>query len=94
MSNLITSLAVKIDIPIIFNDNSGVVVISKEPKLNPNTKHIEVRFQYIQQLINGKVMKIEQVLTVDMIADILTKSLGKIKLADACKKLHLINVRV
>ncbi|PLW19320.1 hypothetical protein PCASD_15218 [Puccinia coronata f. sp. avenae] len=88
---LVTSLAIKIDVPLIFNDNSGAVVISKEPKLNPNTKHIEIRFQYIRQLINGRVMKIQQVSTVGMIADILTKPLGKIKLADACKQLHLTN---
>jgi hypothetical protein len=94
MSNLITLLSLKIDVPIIFNDNSGAVVISQEPKLNPNTKHIEVRFQYIRQLMIGKVMKIKQVATDDMVADVLTKSLGKIKLADACKHLHLINVRV
>jgi hypothetical protein len=94
ISNLIMSLLVRIDVPIIFNDNSGAVIISKDAKLNPNTKHIEIRFQYIRQLINGKVMKVKQVLTVDMIADILTKSLGKIKLTNACKQLHLINVHV
>jgi hypothetical protein len=42
----------------------------------------------------GKVMKIQQVLTVDMIADILTKLLGKVKLAATYKQLHLKNVRV
>jgi hypothetical protein len=94
MSNLITALLIRIDVPIIFNDNSGAVIISKEPKLNPNTKHIEIRFQYIRQLMIGKVMKIKQVLNVDMIADVLTKSLGKIKLADACKHLHLVDERV
>jgi hypothetical protein len=94
MSNLITSLSIKIDVPVIYNNNSGAVVISKEPKLNPNTKHIEICFHYIRQLIKGKVMKIEQVSTVDMIADVLTKSLGKIKLSKSCKQLHLVNVRV
>jgi hypothetical protein len=94
MSNLIASLSVKIDVPTIFNDNSGAMVISKEPKLNPNTKNIEIQFQYIWQLIIGKVMKIEQVAMADMIADVLTKSLGKTKLANACKQLHLVNVRV
>jgi hypothetical protein len=94
MSNLITSLSIKINFPIIFNNNSGAVVISKEPKLNPNTKHIEIWFQYILQLMMNKVMKIEQVSTVDMIADVLTKPLGKIKLVGAYKQLHLINVRV
>jgi hypothetical protein len=94
MSNLMNLLSIKIEVPIIFDNNSGAVIISKEPKLNPNTKHIEIRFQYICQLIVGKVMKIEQVCTIDMIANILTKSLGKIKLAAAYKQLHLTNVRV
>jgi hypothetical protein len=48
----------------------------------------------IRQLIDGKVMKIEQVSTIDMIADVLTKPFGKIKLAEAYKQLHLVNVRV
>jgi hypothetical protein len=94
MSNLITLLSIKIKIPIIFNDNSGAVIISKEPKLNPNTKHIEIRFQYIRQLMTTEVIKIKKVLTVDMIADVLTKPLGKVKLGGAYKQLHLINVRV
>jgi hypothetical protein len=94
MSNLITSLGINISIPTIFNDNSGAVVISKEPQLNPNTKHIEIRFQYIRQLMINKVMLIIQVSTTEMIADILTKPLGKIKLAGAYKQLHLVNARV
>jgi hypothetical protein len=41
-----------------------------------------------------KVMLIKQVSTIDMLADILTKPLGKIKIVVAFKQLHLINVRV
>jgi hypothetical protein len=48
MSNLLVSLKIHIEIiPIIFNNNSGAVVISKEAQLNPNTKHIEICFQCI-----------------------------------------------
>ncbi|MBW0475791.1 hypothetical protein O181_015506 [Austropuccinia psidii MF-1] len=32
---------------IIFSDNSGAVTISQQASLNANTKHIEVRYQYI-----------------------------------------------
>jgi hypothetical protein len=63
-------------------------------QLNPNTKHIKIWFQYICQLVAMKVMKICQVLTVNMIADILTKPLGKIKLLESFKQLHLFNVCV
>ncbi|MBW0477343.1 hypothetical protein O181_017058 [Austropuccinia psidii MF-1] len=31
--------------PILFNDNSGAVTISKQASLNANTKYIEVRYQ-------------------------------------------------
>jgi hypothetical protein len=61
MSNLLTLLAINIEILIIFNNNLGAVVISKEPKLNPNIKHIKIRFQNIWKLMNNKVMKIKQV---------------------------------
>jgi hypothetical protein len=74
MSNLITTLDIKIEVPVIYNNNSGAalpaltgrtrqfehrsssrvrpvnagsaVIISQEAQLNPNTKHIEIRFQY------------------------------------------------
>jgi hypothetical protein len=95
ISNLIISLLIKIDISIIFNNNSSAVIITKEPKLNPNTKHIKICFQYIRQLMGDKVTKFKQVLTVDMIADVFTKPLGKIKLAITYKQLiHSTNVHV
>jgi hypothetical protein len=42
MSNLITLLDIRIYIPIIYNDNSGAVIISKDAQLNPNTKNIKI----------------------------------------------------
>jgi hypothetical protein len=42
MSNLITSLEIKIEIPIIYNNNAGAVIITKDVQLNPNTKHIKI----------------------------------------------------
>ncbi|MBW0531393.1 hypothetical protein O181_071108 [Austropuccinia psidii MF-1] len=33
--------------PVLINDNSGAVPISKQASLNANTKHIEVRYQYV-----------------------------------------------
>ena len=41
LTNLILNLKVKIKAPIMKNNNSGAIVISKEAKLNENTKHIE-----------------------------------------------------
>ncbi|MBW0536023.1 hypothetical protein O181_075738 [Austropuccinia psidii MF-1] len=75
--------------PTLYNDNSGAVIISKQASLNANTKHIEVRYQYIHDCVMKKLVKVVQVSTKDMLADVLTKPLGVIKLKDILKQLHL-----
>ena len=52
------------------------------------------RVENVCSVMKSKVVKIEQVSTVNMIANVLTKPLGKIKLAGAYKQVHLVNVRV
>jgi hypothetical protein len=89
LTNLVLNLHIKIRAPILKNDNSGAVTISKEAKLNENTKHIEVRFQYVLQLVENKKVIMLQVSTHDMIADGLTKPLGFIKLESSREQLHL-----
>ncbi|MBW0469796.1 hypothetical protein O181_009511 [Austropuccinia psidii MF-1] len=75
--------------PILFNNNSGAVTISKQAFLNTNTKHIEVGYQYVRDFVIKNLIKVVQVSTNDMIADVLTKPLGVVKLQEVYKKLHL-----
>ncbi|MBW0533619.1 hypothetical protein O181_073334 [Austropuccinia psidii MF-1] len=75
--------------PILFNDNSGAVTISKQASLNANTKHIEIRYQYVRDCVMKKLIRVVQVSTNDMIADVLTKPLGVVKLQEVYKQLHL-----
>ncbi|MBW0560795.1 hypothetical protein O181_100510 [Austropuccinia psidii MF-1] len=75
--------------PILYNDNSGAVTISKQASLNANTKHIEVRYQYVQDCAMKKLVTVVQVSTNDMIADILTNPLGVIKMQKVYRQLHL-----
>ncbi|MBW0535305.1 hypothetical protein O181_075020 [Austropuccinia psidii MF-1] len=75
--------------PVLINDNSGAVTISKQASLNANTKHIEVRYQYVRDCVMKNIIKVVQVSTNDMIADILTKPFGVVKLQQVYKQLHL-----
>ncbi|MBW0520579.1 hypothetical protein O181_060294 [Austropuccinia psidii MF-1] len=75
--------------PVLFNDNSGAVTISKQASLNAKTKHIEVRYQYVCDCVMRNLIKVVQVSTNDMIADVLTKPLGVLKLQEVYKPLHL-----
>ncbi|MBW0469395.1 hypothetical protein O181_009110 [Austropuccinia psidii MF-1] len=75
--------------PVLVNDNSGAVTISKQVSLNAKTKHIELRYQYVQDFVMKNLIKVVQVSTNEMIADILTKPLGVVKLQEVYKQLHL-----
>lgn len=89
LSGLIISLGVAIPKPVIFNNNAGANFISKEAQLNPNSKHIEVRYQYLRDLVSKSLLSIKQVPSSNMIADILNKPLGHIKVSSARDQLRL-----
>jgi hypothetical protein len=91
LTNLVLNLHIKIKAPIMKNNNLGAVIISREAQQNENTKHIEVRFQYVLELVSKNQLKIQQVSTHDMIADGLTKPLGFIKLESSRSQLHLVD---
>jgi hypothetical protein len=62
----------------IYEDNQSTIKLSKNPIHSNRSKHIDVRFHKIQELVANKVIKVEYMPTENMIADIMTKSLGKI----------------
>ncbi len=62
----------------IYEDNQSTIKLSKNPIHSNRSKHIAVRYHMIQDLVNDKVIHIEYKPTDQMVADIMTKSLGKI----------------
>ncbi|MBW0567506.1 hypothetical protein O181_107221 [Austropuccinia psidii MF-1] len=90
ISMLLTqALGTKMKKTIIFNDNSGAITISKQASLNTNTKHIEIRYQYLRYLVNMKLLEVFQVGTNEMIADVLTKPPTINKLQEFYSAIHL-----
>jgi hypothetical protein len=63
---------------IIFEDNTGCLVLSKdEAVLHNRTKHIDIKYHKIRELVAGGVINVVQCSTTDMIADVLTKLLPR-----------------
>jgi hypothetical protein len=91
MKNLLINMKIPVGVPCIRNDNAGAVIISKELRLSENSKHIEIRYQYLRDIVAKNQLTVEDISTDDMIADILTKCLGFIKVAIAQKQLHLVS---
>ncbi|MBW0487221.1 hypothetical protein O181_026936 [Austropuccinia psidii MF-1] len=68
-----------------------LITISKQATLNPQTKHIEVRYQYLRQLVPNNTLEVRQVSTNDMIVDVLTKPLSIEKLDELLPQMNLVS---
>ena len=60
---------------VIKEDNQGIIALSRNPKYHPRTKHIDINF--IRDKVEKKELVLEYCSTEQMLADLLTKQLGK-----------------
>jgi len=60
----------------IFSDNQGCIALARDPVAHSRTKHIDVRYHYIRQLVTYGKTTVEYIPTEEMVADILTKPLA------------------
>jgi hypothetical protein len=56
-------------------DNSGCMALATNPMTTGNTKHIDIRYHFIRDLVKSGEVLIEYCPTRDMVADALTKFL-------------------
>lgn len=54
-------------------DNSSTIQLSKNPVFHGKSKHIDVRFHFLRDLVNDGVIKLSYCNSQDQIADIMTK---------------------
>ena len=57
-------------------DNKGTIYNSKNQSINPKTKHIDIRYHYIRELINDNKIKLRYVKSEHNLADGFTKYLN------------------
>ena len=60
-------------------DNQSIIILSKNQVHHNRTKHIDTRYHYIRQCVKEKRIEVVYVKTEDQLADVLTKSLGRLK---------------
>ena len=59
----------------VFVDNEGAIALANNPLSSARTKHIDVRFHFIRELVRSKTISVKYVTTKEQHADILTKAL-------------------
>ncbi|KAH9095786.1 hypothetical protein LEN26_017687 [Aphanomyces euteiches] len=80
-------LQLVIKLPInVYEDNQSTIKIAESPTLQQRTKHIDVRHQFIRDLVKQRIIKINCQPN-SMLADILTKALPKPQFEEHMPKL-------
>ena len=74
----------------IYCDNQSCIKLSLNPVFHNRSKHIEIPYHYVRDMVEKNVIKLEYISTEDQIADTLTKPLAKIKLEHFHKELGMI----
>ncbi|KAL7129296.1 hypothetical protein ABFS83_13G056600 [Erythranthe nasuta] len=63
----------------IFCDNKSTISMTKNPSFQSRTKHIDIRFHFVRDLVAKDEMSLKYCNTNEQVADVLTKSLSKEK---------------
>jgi hypothetical protein len=64
---------------VIFNDNQAAVTMVKQKFSSSNTRHIKIKFHLVRQMVADKEIEVRFKPTEEMIADIMTKALDRVK---------------
>ena len=74
-------------------NSESVIQLSKNPVFHDRSKHIDVRYHYIWECVEENRVKLESVGTVEELADILTKALGRERFCELRSKIGVIDVQ-
>jgi hypothetical protein len=91
LRNLLTDLFDhEMDPTIIHCDNQSCVKLSENPVFHDRSKHIEIKYHYIRDMVQRKVVHVQYLPTHEQIADIFTKPLAKTKFEYFRERLGLV----
>lgn len=62
-----------------YADNQGAIYIANDTGYHARSKHIDIRYHFIRDVLKGDVVELKHLPTDLMLADVLTKALPAIK---------------
>jgi hypothetical protein len=74
----------------IWCDNQSCVKLSENLSVHDKSKHIEIRYHYIRDMVQKGAVKLQYVATDEQIADVLTKPLSRVKFVYFRDKLGVV----
>jgi hypothetical protein len=74
-------------------DNKSAISLCKNPVHHDRSKHIDTKYHYIRECVEESKIEVNYVCTDDQLADILTKSLGRLKFLEMRGKIGVQAVK-
>jgi hypothetical protein len=74
----------------IYCDNQSCIKLSENPVFHDKSKHIEIKYQYIRNMVEKGAVELHYIATDEQIADVLTKPLSRVKLEYFKDKLGVV----
>ena len=60
-------------------DNQSCIKMTENPMFHDKSKHIEIRYHYIQDMVQKGAIKLKYVPTEELVVDVLTKPISRVK---------------
>jgi hypothetical protein len=87
---LLAELGFPQGVPTLKVDNQSAIALANDPVLHERTKHIKRRYHFIREAVNNGDLKLEHCPTEEMLADVLTKPLGRDRHAKLAQALGVL----
>lgn len=76
LSRLVADLGIKEDMPALHCDSQSAIQLAKNPVFHAKTKHMDVKYHFIREVIEDNKIQLVKVHTTENHADLLTKGLS------------------
>ena len=77
-------LGISVEVPTLHCDSQSAIMLAKNPVFHAKTKHIVVKYHFIRDVLEDKLMELVNVHIDDNLADLLTKGLPDSKQFTHC----------
>ncbi len=78
----------------IFEDNQGCIAMAKNPVNHERTKHIDIKYHFVRELLASGAIEISYLETEEMQADIQTKGMTRDRHLKLCRAIGLHSLSV